>query len=230
MNKKLKDLEIFSEAARSTLELADKHKRVYQFKRGHLIYYENTPSSGLFCVVEGLAKQCKSSEDGKQYITRLARAGESLGLETIFQEVFFDTSAEMISPGEVWFFPKSILRQCLQTDQQLCMTMLKLLADQVVQGNEERLELAHGCIRERMATLLDSLAKRHGVYVNGHSTIDLNLTREEIAEMTGTVTETAVRLLSDFKEEKIVATEGRKIIILDPQKLSAMTFDRVAAC
>jgi CRP/FNR family transcriptional regulator len=80
--------------------------------------------------------------------------------------------------------------------------------------------LAQKSVRERLALTLVMLNDTYGLDAMDNGAVTINLTREDLANIVGTATETLIRLLHDFKEEKLVATEGRKIKILDPRQLA----------
>lgn len=203
-------------------------KKVLFLKKYQIIYHEGSPSTGIYCLEEGLCKQYKTSPDGKQYIVRLAKKYETLGLETILSDQEYDSSAEMLVDGKAWYVPKQILMEAIDRNHETSRQIMMILSNQLKTANEDRLELAHGTVRERVANLLLVLGKRHGVMnKDNHLTIDLHLTREELAEMAGTVTETTVRILSDFKAEKLIFTKGQEIRILNPEgiaKIAAHNF------
>lgn len=220
----LKDIKIFKGLNGSLLEKINSEKRECQFDKGHLVYHENTPCVGIYCIESGLVKQYKTAEDGKQYIVRLAKDGESLGLDAIFTDNFYDTSVEMVTEGRLWFVSKDLVLECIEKNSELAKATVTILANQLKWANDDRLELAHGSTRERLASVLSILARQHGEKKKDRININLELSREEIADMAGTVTETAVRVLSEFKNENYIESDGKKLSILNLAAIDKMVY------
>lgn len=195
-----------------------KHSRFY--KRKQALYYEGNPLTGIYFIQSGRAKSYKIGPEGKQYILRIANAQDILGLESIFKaDPYFYSTAEMLEEGWVHLIEKRVFMDLINKDPRIATSMMTALASQVMTSDEERLDLAQRAVRERMAKLLITLSNHYGTPTKMGVSLHLKLSREEIAEMIGTAAESAIRLLSEFKEEKMIALEGKDIIILDEKRL-----------
>jgi CRP-like cAMP-binding protein len=194
-----------------------KTRRLYQKKQ--ILFYEGNPTVGIFYIHSGRVKIYKTGPEGKQLILRIANAGDILGLESIFVGQSSTSTAEMIEQGDIGFIDKKSLVEVIQKTPQTALQIIDILAKELLSSEEERVDLAQSSVRERMARLLTLLSKRHGIPVSKGIRINLKLSREEMAGMIGTAAETTMRLLKEFKEEKMVDLEGKHIIILDKKRL-----------
>ncbi|MGB0243292.1 MAG: Crp/Fnr family transcriptional regulator, partial [Bacteroidia bacterium] len=133
-------------------------------------------------------------------------------------EESYNASAIVMEESGVCFIPKELFMGVLQRDGVLSMEMMKLLSSDLKHAEESVTHLAQKPVRERLAEALLFMKETYGYQSDG-ITIDLRITREEIANLVGTATETAIRLLSEMKNEKVVGLEGKKIQILDATQL-----------
>jgi CRP-like cAMP-binding protein len=201
-------------------QLLDQKKISRPYKRKQILFFEGNPAQGIYCLKSGRVKLYKTGPEGKQYILQVAGPPEVLGLESIFSNRHFSATAEVIEDGIICFIDREILFQIVREDPSTAMKITRLLASELKESEEERLDLAQLAVRERLARLLALLGQSHGKKAPNGIRIDLKLSREEMAEMIGTAAETAMRLLKEFKEEKLVEVKGRDITILDQQALA----------
>ncbi|MFO1518985.1 MAG: Crp/Fnr family transcriptional regulator [bacterium] len=189
------------------------------FKKKQTLFTEGNPAVGLYCIQSGRVKGYKTSPEGKQYIIRLFEPGDVVGLPAIFIEGSYSWSAEVVEEGAICFIPREPILETIRENPKMATKIMETLAEHLEEANTERAQLAYGAVRERMARLLSLLSQTHGVKAGRGTRIALKLSREELAEMIGTAAETAIRLLSEFKEEKILEMEGKEIIILKSDNL-----------
>jgi CRP-like cAMP-binding protein len=194
-----------------------KSSRLYQKKQA--LFHEGNPVQGLYCVYSGGVKVFKTGLGGKQLILRMAYAGDVVALEDIFYSKQYTASAEMIEEGRVCLVDKAILIDAIRSSSTLALSVMGALSSEVIYSEDERVELAQNPVRERMARLLTVLSESHGTPSGKGVRIDLPVSREEMAEMIGTASETAMRLLKEFRDDHLLEVDGRKIHILDREKL-----------
>ena len=210
---------IFCALPKNEAENLDRHKIVREYKKKQILFFEGNPASGVYCIKSGLVKLYKTGLEGKQYILNLAGPTDVLGIESVFSNKPHAATAELINQGTVCFIPKDFLINLIQQDCALSLKVNRYLAEELLKSEEERLELAQMAVRERFARLLGLLAKSYGKPVPKGVSIDLKLNREEMADMIGTAAETAMRLLKEFKEEKLLEVKGKEITILNKKGL-----------
>lgn len=202
------------------LEIVNKKKITRHYSKKQNLYFEEQPAPGVYCIKSGRVKIFKTGPDGKEYILHIADPGEVVGIEAIFGGEAYFASAEVLEEATICFVDKEVIFEIVRREPSTAERIIRVLANELQESQEDRLELARFAVRERMARLLAILSKSHGSPTPEGVLIDLKLSREELADMVGTATETAMRLLKDFKEEKLVAVKGRDITVLDGEGLS----------
>ena len=209
---------VFCKSENDSLEAINEQKVCTPYKKGNYIFHEGMRPQGVFCVNYGKIKLSKLGEDGKEQILRLVKPGDLLGYRSLLGEESYNASAIVMEESGVCFIPKELFMGVLQRDGVLSMEMMKLLSSDLKHAEVSVTHLAQKPVRERLAEALLFMKETYGYQSDG-ITIDLRITREEIANLVGTATETAIRLLSEMKNEKVVGLEGKKIQILDATQL-----------
>ena len=209
---------VFCKAENDSLEAINEQKVCTPYKKGNYIFHEGMRPQGVYCVNYGKIKLSKLGEDGKEQILRLVKPGDLLGYRSLLGEESYNASAIVMEESGVCFIPKELFMGVLQRDGVLSMEMMRLLSSDLKHAEVSVTHLAQKPVRERLAEALLFMKETYGYQADG-KTIDLRITREEIANLVGTATETAIRLLSEMKAEKVLGLEGKKIQILQPEKL-----------
>jgi len=211
---------IFCDLPTDLVGLLNEKKIARDYKRKHILFFEGNPTQGIYCIKSGRVKVFKTGPEGKQYILQIAEPKGILGLESVFSNRHFACTAEVIEDGVICFIEKEVIFEILKRNPSTAIKITHILAKELKESDEERLELAQSAVRERLARLLSILSQSHGKKVTNGVLIDLRLSREEMAEMIGTAAETAMRLLKEFKEEKLVEVKGKEITVLDQDGLA----------
>jgi CRP-like cAMP-binding protein len=209
---------VFCKAKYDSMSEVNATKECTQYKKGELIFKEGTRPHGVFCVNYGKIKIAQAGEDGREQITRLVKAGDPLGYRALLSGDKYSSSAVVLEDSGVCFIPKDIFLGILQKDSSLALEMMKLLSDDLRKAEMQITHLAQKPVRERIAEAILFIKETYGFEEDG-ITISATFTREEIANIVGTATETAIRLLSELNKDKIIQLDGKKIIILDLPKL-----------
>ena len=217
---------VFCDLNEADLNELNLSKGCNTFKKGQIIFNEGGFPHGIFCVNSGKIKITQSGDEGKEQIVRFAKDGDILGYRTILSGDKYSSSATAIDDSSICFIPKNTFFNLIGKNANLSMEIMKLLSHDLKMAEHKITDLAQKPVRERMAEALLFLKETYG-YENDNATINVILSREEIANMVGTTRETATRLLSEFKDDSIVALIGKKIKILNHQKLvkTANVFD-----
>lgn len=201
----------------------DQKKLVRDYQKKQNLFFEGNPANGVYCIKTGMTKLYKTGPEGKEYILDILGPREVLGMEAVFANGSYTATAEVIEEGTICFIARETLQDLIRKDCNLALKITHYLAEKLVESEEERLELAQMAVRERFARLLSLLAQSYGKKAPDGVTIDLKLSREEMAEMIGTAAETAMRLLKEFKDEKLVAVQGRQITVLNQEGLRKLS-------
>lgn len=193
-------------------------KSCMSFKKGQIIFSEGGHPLGVFCINSGKVKLSHSGQDGKEQIIHMAKEGDVLGYRALLSSERYNATAIALDDTNICFIPRDAFFKVLKSSHGLSLDIIKLLATELRKAVNTITDLAQKPVRERTAEALLFLKETYGFEADG-ATIDVVLSREDIANLVGTATETAIRLLSEFKNDKIVEFVGKKIKILDMAKL-----------
>jgi len=178
-----------------------------------MLFLEGQQARGVFVLCMGKAKLSTSSREGKTIITKVAEAGDVLGLNATISNAPYEVTAEMIEPGQANFIPREPLIRMMSEFPEVSQRIAEQLNRNYFAAHEEirTLGLATS-LSERLAKILLqwSIGTTHK---NGTSRIELNLTQEEIAEVIGTTRETVTRLFASFKKQELVQVQGASLVI-----------------
>ncbi len=212
---------LFCELHRHELDDISDNKSCVVYKKGQTLFYEGTRPLGLYCIKTGKVKVFKMGSQGKEQILRLSGPGEFLGYRALLGEEQYAASAEVLEDSAVCFIPKSDFFSALNENNNFFNAMVKSMAHELGVQEEKVLDLSQKSVRERLAGNLLMLKETYGLDGNAESIlIDIAISREDLANIVGTATETVIRLLSEFKADKLIAFEGKKITILDAKGLA----------
>ncbi|WP_053406846.1 MULTISPECIES: Crp/Fnr family transcriptional regulator [Persicobacter] len=196
------------------------NKSCIRYKKGQTLYYEGTRPLGLFCVNGGKVKVFKMSSDGKEHIVHLAKDGDFLGYKDLIGEEFYTTSATVLEDSIICYIPKTNFLSLLQGNPVFFNKVTKAIIKSHGILENKLLNIAQKSVRERLAATLLMLKETYGMEGNEQGVLlDIALTREDLANIIGTATETVIRLLSEFKSEGMVALQGKKIRIINEAAL-----------
>ena len=196
------------------------NKVVNTYKKGQTLFLEGTPSFGIFCISQGNIKISKMGENGRESIVKIATKGDVLGPRGLFTDSNYNTTATALEDSAVCFIDKKYISQLLGSNPTMAMNLLSKLSMDLETSESKLASLSYKNVREKLAGTLLDLMKTHGKAENGQIRIDLKLTRQELASLIGTATETLIRVLSEFKEEGLVELQGKNIYILNLDKLT----------
>lgn len=187
------------------------------FKKGELIFEDGEESKGVYFIAQGTAKLSKSGVYGKDQILRFIKEGDLVGYRSLLIGEKMQAKAEAMTDVEIVFLPGELFIHLLQINSTLSFALLQKIAYELGESSNTITFLAQKTVRERLAEILLLLEQKLGTDPEGF--IKISLTREEIANLIGTATESAIRLISEFKLDKLIETEGRNIKILSREKL-----------
>ena len=210
---------LFSGLPETQLCAISEAKNLVSHRKGQILYYEGTKPLGIFCVNSGVVKVCKTASNGKEQIIYLAKEGDFLGYHALLGEESYSNSATIIKDAKICFIPKEAFLGSMMKNPDFFRRITKQLSHELGIMEEKLIDTSQKSIRERLAFLLLQLANTYGVDGGVHQQIDLILSREEIAGMVGTATESVIRLLSEFNKDGLIELDGKKIKIKDKKGL-----------
>lgn len=195
-------------------------KDSFQIKKGDVIYNEGDVVNGVYCIKEGTCKMVKMNSNGKDTILKLISRGNLLGQDAILTEKKASLSAVAVEDMKVCFIPKSEILSLINDNNRFSFEITKDVCSQLDEANNFAVIHTHKTVKERLAHVLIDLHKSAGVDKTG--TLNLQLSREEIANMVGTATESCIRLLSELKKSGLIDLQGKKIKIIDLKGLKML--------
>ncbi len=215
----VKGISKFSGLCAEDLNKINYNKSCTAYKKGQIIFHEDTRPLGVFCINKGRLKVYKTGDDGKDQIIQVAKSGDMVGYRAMIGEDLYPVTAEALEDVQVCFVPKSEFLRLMEESTDFSKMLLKEACHELSMMTEMLTNLAQKTVRERLAV---SLLMLKDIYIDEENPVEpaeINMTREDLANIVGTATETIIRLLHDFKEENLIKTNGRKIMVLDAQRL-----------
>jgi CRP-like cAMP-binding protein len=209
----LKDLPV------DDFELLTAHKTEQVYSKGEIIFREGSYPSGIFYIIEGKVKKYKIDKEGGEQIIYVANQGEMLGYHAVLSEDRYPDSASTLEKSKIAFIPKEDFLNTLQQSAVLNKRLLKTLSHEFAVLANSISVIGQKSVRERMALQLIVLREKYKVNFQPGSSVEINISRDDLAGIVGTARESVVRILTEFKEAGILATKGRKIIVHDVTKL-----------
>ena len=189
------------------------------YRKGEIIFREGAYPSGIYYLTRGKAKKYKIDGDGKEQIIYVANTGELIGYHAILSEDRYPDSAAALEESSISFIPKDDFLMVLQQSDTLSKRLLKTLSHEFAVLINGLTLFGQHSVRERLALQLIVLREKYKVDFQPGMPVEINMSRDDLAGLVGTVRENVVRILTEFKQEEILKTQGRKIIILNVNKL-----------
>jgi CRP/FNR family transcriptional regulator len=197
-------------------------KTCSHYKKGENIFYEGNIPLGIYCISKGVIKLVRTNHDGKEQILRFAQAGDFLGYRALIADEPLVATAVCVEDTVSCFIPRKAFIELLDENAHVSKSLLKSLSHELGVVEERIQSLAQKSVRERLAETLLFLQTTFSNEQN-QDVISITLPREDIANIVGTATETVIRLLSDFKNDKLIELEGKKIRILNKKGLEKIS-------
>ena len=213
----LKANSIFKHLNQKELELLNSVKGINSYKKGNIIYHEGNRINGFYCVNKGIVKIFKTGFDGKEQIIRFAKPGHIIGYRSILSAESACTSAKVMEDSQLCFIPGETLVDLVKSNGEFSIALMRLTCSELGEANSFITDIAQKTVRERLAEVILSIQDDFGTDEKGF--LGISLTREELSNMIGTATESVIRLLSEFKNDKLVEIQGRKIKVIDQTAL-----------
>lgn len=199
-------------------QLIVQNYRIVHYKKNELIYRYGESSRNLLCVLKGKVKIYKDGVGGRTQIMRMMKPVQYFGYRAYFAGEEYVTNAAAVESTTIACIPLPVIVQLLTMNNQLGMFFIKELAVDLGESDCRTVNLTQKHIRGRLAETLVLLIEKYGMEEDG-VTINIYLSREDLANLSNMTTSNAIRTLSIFVNEKIIAVDGRRIKIIDEDHL-----------
>lgn len=211
----------FLDDARELSELqklsVDNLTRLYRKKDP--VYTEGGYPKGLYFVNKGTVKTYRSNDQGKELITGMFKEGDFFGYHALLEEEPYRDSAMAMEDAEICTIPKEEFFTLIYRNAQVSRKFIKMISCNLQDKEDQLVKLAYNSVRKRVA---EALLKLHTHYNDGSGNSSLSISREDLANLAGTATETTIRTLSDFRQEGLIEIQASTINILKYEQLAAM--------
>lgn len=210
---------VFCDLSPEELRDLNKSKTMNIYRKRNIIFYEGNPCSGLFCVFSGKVKLYKHGPDGQGQIVRLAATGDLLGYRAFFCDEPYAATAEVLEESQICLMERNVVMRLMTRNPSIGLRIIKNICLTLRQSEERTVDLVQKPVPTRVAELLLALQESYGESTPQGFHLNINLTREEMAEMAGTRSETLIRILSAYRQQGILDIVRRRIVIKKPDKL-----------
>ncbi|NOQ74940.1 MAG: response regulator [Crocinitomix sp.] len=203
------------------IELLTREKRTKKFKKKDVLFYEEDYPNYLYFIISGKIKTTKMNVDGKDFVTGLFSEGDFFGFKEMIKGINYTVSATALEDAEVTLIRREDFLKLLYTSREVSEKFIQMLVGSVTEKQTELLNLAYDSVRKRVA---DSLLKLSTKYNEGEGDFSIAISRDDLASIVGTATESVIRTLSEFKADGYISIKGSAITILRPEKLKNFMF------
>ena len=197
---------------------ADRH--INHYKKKQTIYSEGNHPNRLYYIQKGKVKTYKTNDTGKELTVGLFNEGDFFGYTALLEETVYRETAQAIDETEISIIPKEDFESLLHTNREVTHKFIKLLAKNITEKEHQLLGLAYNSLRKRVADALITLQQKY--QQENQDKFSMHISREDLANIAGTATESLIRTLSDFKSENLIEIKDGNIIITNQKKLAAM--------
>lgn len=200
------------------LPVLSSQKVCRHYRRGESLFFAGDGAAGIYCVHRGKIKLVRSGSEGKEQIVRLVKGGDILGYRALIGDEGHSMNAVALEESHVCFVPKGMFFSLLSSRPAFSLRLVEILSDELEATERRVVEMAQKSIRERLAEALLLLKGTYGLK-SDERTLDVKITREDLAGIVGAATESVIRNLTEMKDEGIIGLEGRNIQVLDSSAL-----------
>jgi DNA-binding response OmpR family regulator len=217
-----KDIEgvnqFFNEVSKNaSMESLSENRSVVHFNKKDILFMEGDAAHTLYFIQKGSIKTHKTTESGKSLVTGLFGPGQFVGqLSLLSNSGIYGDTATVLEQAAVFDIPKSDFTTLLFKDKLISNKFIKMISNDLIDLQEQLADMAFSSVRQRLAKVLMDLSKND--VLNNTKNKGINISREDLASLIGTATETAIRMLTNFKEEKLLSIGVHREIIIENKK------------
>ncbi len=203
-----------------SLKKLSEERDIRTYKKKDDIYKEGSYPKGIYFVNKGKVKTYQTNDAGKELITELHKEGDFFGYISLLHDEKYTNSATALEDSEIYMIPKEDFFSLIYKNAEVSRKFIEMLSNNLRENEKQLVKLAYNSVRKRVAEALVKLSDKYKK--DEDEKFSMNVSREDLANLVGTATETVIRTLSDFKEEKYIEISGSKISILAYDKLAKL--------
>ena len=205
---------------KNELKSLAENRNINKYKKKQTIYTQGNHPNKLYYVVNGKVKAFKANDDGKELVTELYNTGDFFGYIAMVEETVYRDTTETLEETSLAIIPKEDFDELLNNSPQVAKKFIQLLAKNISEKEDQLLGLAYNSLRKKVAEALILLQKKYKE--ESKDNFEIAFTRECLASIAGTATESLIRTLSDFRSEKLIDIKEGNIVILNEKKLAQL--------
>ena len=202
---------------KNALQSLTEDRNINVYKKKQIIYTQGNHPNRLYYVLKGKVKTFRRNEDGKELVTDLFSPGDFLGYIALMESTVYKDTAEALEETELAIIPKEEFEELLNNNKEVSHKFISLLAKNISIKENQLLGLAYNSLRKKVAEALLLLQKKYQLAIEDDFVIDIS--RESLATIAGTATESLIRTLSDFRNEKMIEIKDGSIVIINQKKI-----------
>ena len=202
---------------KNVLQSLTEDRNINKYKKKQTVYSEGNHPNSLYYVLKGKVKAYRSNEDGKELVTDLFSPGDFLGYVSLLEGIVYKDTAAALEETELAVIPKEDFEELVNNNKEVAQKFIRLLANNVSLKENQLLGLAYNSLRKKVGEALILLQKKYKQTKQEEFVIDIS--RESLATIAGTATESLIRTLSDFRSEKLIDIKDGSISIINQEKL-----------
>lgn len=192
-------------------------RNINRYKKKQVIYSEGNHPARLYYILKGKVKTFITNDDGKELVTDLYSAGDFLGHIALLEGTIYRDTAEALEETELAVIPKEDFDNLITQNSQVAKKFIQILAKNISEKESIMLRLAYNSLRKKVADALLKVQKKY--QQKKDEKFSIHISRENLATIAGTATESLIRTLSDFRNEKLIEIKSGQIFIINQQKL-----------
>ena len=196
------------------------NRNVIRYKKKQIIYSERNHPSALYYLIKGKAKSLKTNDDGKELAIDLFSEGDFIGYTALLDGSTYKETAIAMTDTDIAVIPRKDFEDLISSRWEIARKFIKMMANNVAEKEDHLIGLAYNSLRKKVAEALLKLHLKFGEKDKEGFKIDFS--RENLATIAGTATESLIRTLGDFREEKLIDIQNGEIHILNEKKLKEM--------
>lgn len=195
-------------------------RHIDRYKKGQRIFSEGNHPLRLYYVQKGKVKVFKTNDGGKELILKIVNQGEFFGYVALLENTVYKEFADALEDCEIVAIPKNEFDELMHSHREVSVKFIKLLAGDIAKREEQLIHIAYNSLRRKVADALLLLKEK---FADAPGTFAIHISRENLAAVAGTATESLIRTLTDFRAEKLIDIREADITILNEEKLRRLT-------
>lgn len=217
----LKNNKLFRSFSKEDLNNVYNNTEIIHIERERHVFEEGSRQNGIYCLLNGLIKLYKTGPKGRVQIFHFFKAGDIFGYDSLMNFQTTCIAAVAVEEAEIIFIPNKIMTPILMENSVLRLCILKLACNELKVAQERIQSLTQKFLKQRIIDFLLDLERNHGLDQN--NMIDISLDRKDLAHCLGCTMESAIRIISELRREKVIITYGKKIGILKLKELKYLS-------